>query len=326
MTTRTGCVLLCSAPLLAGSVARGAEAPAWRPEGVRVTASAAPTRVTVGDPVRYAFSVSAPEGLEIDLPPVAARAGDFSVRETGRAVRRDPKEKREEVAAVYDLRVYETGDKEIPPFRAIVRDREGRSAEIDGGAVAVTVESVLDADSKEIRDIKPPIALRRFPARIAAILAAGAGAIAVAAALVLRRRRRREAAPAVAPRPPHEIAREELRRLRAMHLPEAGRVAECYVRLSGIARRYIEARFGLRAPDRTTEEFLAEAGRGGVLDARARVLIGDFLERCDLVKFARYGPTAGEVDGAFDAAERFVEETARERETGEVRGETGGVA
>ena len=307
MTTRTGCVLLCSAPLLAGSVARGAEAPAWRPEGVRVTASAAPTRVTVGDPVRYAFSVSAPEGLEIDLPPVAARAGDFSVRETGRAVRRDPKEKREEVAAVYDLRVYETGDKEIPPFRAIVRDREGRSAEIDGGAVAVTVESVLDADSKEIRDIKPPIALRRFPARLAAILAD-------------------RKSPAVAPRPPHEIAREELRRLRAMHLPEAGRVAECYVRLSGIARRYIEARFGLRAPDRTTEEFLAEAGRGGVLDARARVLIGDFLERCDLVKFARYGPTAGEVDGAFDAAERFVEETARERETGEVRGETGGVA
>lgn len=317
MTTRTGCVILCVAPLLAGSAARAAEAQAtaWRPEGVRVTASASPTRVTVGDPVRYVFSVSAPEGLDIDLPPAAARAGDFSMRETGRASRLDSKERRGEVTAVYDLRVYETGEKEIPPFTAVVRDRGGRSAEVDGGAVAVTVESVLDADPQGIRDIKPPIALRRFPARLAAILAVGAGALALAIALILRRRRRRREAAAASPRPPHEVAREELRRLRAMNLPGAGRVVECYVRLSGIARRYIEARFGLRAPDRTTEEFLAEAARGDVLDARAQVLIGDFLERCDLVKFARYGPTAGEVDGAFEAAERFVEETARGRET-----------
>lgn len=303
-------VFIFGAMLRTASAASGgdASAPAWRPEGVRVTAAASPTRVTVGDPIHYTLTVAVPEGMSVSPPALGQQIGDFRVRDLGRKSSPDSKGKREEISVFYDLRAYETGEKQIPPFMAVVRNREGQTAEVDAGAIAVVVESVLDKEPKDIRDIKPPLPMPYFPVKLVAWLAAAACA-AVAAAVLLRRFRKRTAESVLPPRPPHEVAHDELRRLKAMNLPAGGRVKEYYIRLSGIARRYIEARFGLKAPDMTTEEFLSEAGGSGLLDARARTLMGDFLEQCDMVKFARYGPAVEEMERAFDAAARFVDET-----------------
>ena len=51
-------------------------------------------------------------------------------------------------------------------------------------------------------------------------------------------------------------------------------------------RHYIEDRFGLRAPEQTTEEFLAELRQKHVFGERQKDLLRAFLEHCDLVKFA----------------------------------------
>ena len=56
--------------------------------------------------------------------------------------------------------------------------------------------------------------------------------------------------------PAHEQAYRELERLLARELIEKGQVKEFYAGVSGVLRRYIENRFGLKAPERTTEEFL----------------------------------------------------------------------
>jgi hypothetical protein len=128
------------------------------------------------------------------------------------------------------------------------------------------------------------------------------------------RARRRRATIAAPPRPAHEIAAEALRTLRARHLPEHGEWKEFYTALSGIVRRYLEDRFHVRAPEMTTEEFLAETARGGALERTHRGLLAEFLADSDLVKFARHVPTLGDSERAFSAAERFVDETAaRER-------------
>ena len=79
--------------------------------------------------------------------------------------------------------------------------------------------------------------------------------------------------------------------------------------LSDIVRRYIEARFGLRAPELTTEEFLAEAGRSADLTPSHRSLLSAFLERCDRVKFARYSPGDTESHEALQLARQFLRET-----------------
>jgi hypothetical protein len=60
----------------------------------------------------------------------------------------------------------------------------------------------------------------------------------------------------------------------------------------------------------TTEEFLLAAARAGRLAPLHRRLLGDFLVESDLVKFARHVPSIADSERAFDAARRFVDETA----------------
>jgi hypothetical protein len=74
-------------------------------------------------------------------------------------------------------------------------------------------------------------------------------------------------------------------------------------------RRYLEGQFGLRAPERTTEEFLYEVSGDGSLSPQHKELLGRFLQESDLVKFARHRPGKDDMDRVFGAAEEFVQET-----------------
>jgi hypothetical protein len=78
---------------------------------------------------------------------------------------------------------------------------------------------------------------------------------------------------------------------------------------SAIIRRYIETRFELSAPRRSTEEFLAEAQSSPKLQPAHQASLGEFLRICDLLKFARTLANRSELTGLHEAAVRFVKET-----------------
>ena len=124
-----------------------------------------------------------------------------------------------------------------------------------------------------------------------------------------RRRAKREEASIVPSMTPQELALQALAALQERGLIEVGACEEFYVTLSAIARRYIEERFGLRAGEQTTEEFIREAMRSRELSSAQQDGLGRFLEQCDLVKFARHCPQAADMRQAYAAAERFVRET-----------------
>ena len=137
-----------------------------------------------------------------------------------------------------------------------------------------------------------------------ALACGGALALCAAAWLVIRKRPVRLAPPV----PPHEIAYDALRRLVALDLIEKGEIELFFVHLSRILRDYIEMRFDVRAPERTTPEFLEEAARHRALESH-RKRLGEFLELSDRVKFAQFRPETEAIQGAFDAVKRFLEET-----------------
>jgi hypothetical protein len=101
------------------------------------------------------------------------------------------------------------------------------------------------------------------------------------------------------------VAIRELRRLRQENPP----VEEFYTRLSDVVRRYLEGQMGLRAPERTTEEFLFEISRDHSLSPEHRELLSAFLQEADLVKFAKFQPGAEDMKRALDAAEKFVNDS-----------------
>ena len=120
-----------------------------------------------------------------------------------------------------------------------------------------------------------------------------------------KRRKPTTATETVAPPSAYEVALRALQRLREENPP----VEQFYTRLSDIVRHYLEGRFSLRAPERTTEEFLYEVSQNGTLSQMHKELLGAFLQESDLVKFARHQPDSADQQRAFAAAERFVEET-----------------
>jgi hypothetical protein len=106
----------------------------------------------------------------------------------------------------------------------------------------------------------------------------------------------------------YELALEKLEKARALlreddPMPYAVMVSET-------VRSYLGQRFQAPSTRRTTEEFLRqmEADRTTPL-AEHRDLLRDFLQSCDLVKFARYQPTLTELEQVQQRATTFVTAT-----------------
>jgi hypothetical protein len=111
-------------------------------------------------------------------------------------------------------------------------------------------------------------------------------------------------------RPAHMLALAALEHLQGQDLIDQERIEEFYVRVSTILRRYVELRFGLHAPEQTTEEFLVSTLATGGLIAVHCDLLEAFLQHCDLVKFARHRPMPSAMEETFESAKTFVEQTA----------------
>jgi hypothetical protein len=167
----------------------------------------------------------------------------------------------------------------------------------------------------ELRDIRGPVALRPdlWPWLILG-LALIVGVVWLVLARVKWQGRK---APVAPPRPAWEIALAGLNDLEKRKLLSEGRYKEYYSLLSDIVRNYIEARFEIRAPEMTTEEFLNYSYASEKLNDRQKKFLRDLLQSSDMVKFARFIPQMDQARESLRLARSFIEET-RTREQGVV--------
>ena len=155
-----------------------------------------------------------------------------------------------------------------------------------------------------LRDIKPPVAIPTGWEWVPWVLGALALAGAIAGLIWWWRKKRAEVKPETI-LPPHVRARRKLEdALALISQPEPFVVA-----VSGALRVYLEERFDFHAPERTTEEFLHELGDTPRLSKRQKESLADFLQCCDLVKFAKYEPGEPELRSLHASALRLIEET-----------------
>ena len=160
------------------------------------------------------------------------------------------------------------------------------------------------AGTNDLRDIKPPVEIPSGWAWVGWVL----GALAVAALVFLAWRywqKRRAQVPSIPVIPPHIRAKQKLREALAL----IGQPREFCILVSDTVRWYLEERFDFHAPERTTEEFLYELQGSNLLTPDQKDSLGQFLQCCDMVKFARYEPGQPELHGLHDSALRLVEET-----------------
>jgi hypothetical protein len=164
--------------------------------------------------------------------------------------------------------------------------------------------SAPGAVTNALRDIKPPV---EIPSGWAWALWVLGGLVAATLAYAAWRywRKKKAEVPPVPVIPPHVRARQKLEEALAL----LGQPRPFCILVSDTIRLYLEERFDFRAPERTTEEFLYELQGTNLLAPDQKSSLGEFLERCDLVKFARYEPREPELRELHASALRLVEET-----------------
>jgi hypothetical protein len=168
--------------------------------------------------------------------------------------------------------------------------------------VSAPVATASDNDDGDIHDIRGVISV---PYPLMWLLYLVGGVVLAVALYYLWKWLRRTV---IKPKLPHEIALERLEAARA--LMNEGQVREYAFAVSEVIRNYIEQRFGERARRRTTEEFLSDLLRQtGTPLAEHRALLEDFLNHCDLPKFARWQLSVPEMESMHESARAFISNT-----------------
>ena len=78
------------------------------------------------------------------------------------------------------------------------------------------------------------------------------------------------------------------------------------IRVSDILRRYVTEQYELPVTRQTSVEFLGMLAKASPFSEDEKSLLEDFLNRCDLIKFARYDATTEDSRLLLEEATRFV--------------------
>jgi len=312
-----------------------------------IQTSAEPTTITIGDLITYTVEIVREPDITIHWPGAAAELGQFQIVDFEPVDRTPLDDGRQCEAMTYYISTYDVGDWIIPPTAIAYFDSsDDTTVFLRTEPIPITVKSLLsEADWERIRaitemdttyagmekqiaagrvlqmakddllrDITSPKRIKR-PARFWIGLAVVAIIIAGLIVGFLYWRKRRNipgailsfSAPAV---PPREWALGEIAALVAGDWLSRREFKLFYSRLSDIVREYIERQMGVRALELSTGETMENLSASAypIVEDDEKLLL-DILERCDLVKFAKFVPPEDWHYNLIDRAKDFVEHT-----------------
>jgi hypothetical protein len=155
--------------------------------------------------------------------------------------------------------------------------------------------------TEDFHDIAPPVDYSLIPPWLVFVIAFVVLSLLGLTVWWFMRRQR----PQSPPKQPREIALGELEQIRW----DMEKVSpyQFSIRVSDILRRYVTQQYGVPATRQTSIEFLTAAAKAPSFSADDKSLLEDFLNRCDLIKFAKYEATVSDSELLLEEAIRFVE-------------------
>ena len=156
------------------------------------------------------------------------------------------------------------------------------------------------AAQQNFHEIAPPVGYSFVPTW-AIFLASFIGLCLIGSLIWWWKNRRR---PALPPKTPREIALEEFDSIGDEI--DTANPYQFSIRVSDILRRYVTNQYGLPLTRQTSIEFLTALSKSKSFSATEKSLLEDFLNRCDLIKFARYDATSADSRLLLEEATRFV--------------------
>lgn len=285
-------------------------------DGCTFAYSLPPAKTTLNDPFAIAIDITAPQDATVDIDE-SKLDENFIV-----SIKRDKPNRDDELFSQHiDITVEPRwhGSFTLPDILVSLTFKDNKPAvpfTIPEQKITVS-EPTIDETTPLGEDalaINPMDAHPRTDDSNKYILIASIAAIAIIALIVFLTTRRigtDEHDRLPPPLPPHVIAEQQLEQLLKLNLVQQGLFKQFYDRLSEILRDYIEARFAIRAPEQTTEEFLEAVRHANPEDFPPQhlPLLNAFLNHTDLVKYARVIPNDDEIKQTLKDATSFIQDT-----------------
>jgi hypothetical protein len=270
-------------------------------------------KVTIAETILLELEATVEPGFEVKMPKVGEELESFGIIDWYNLGNKLDENNNVVSTYRYKLEPFLSGTHALPAFTFEfydVNSPEDNRYELTTEPIDIEVASLLGEQRSELKiaGIEGIVEMPAEPSYRWIWILSIAAVVAVVVIWLSRRRRKAEELVRFF-KPAHEIAYDRLRALVKQDLVKAGKIKEFYECISDILRHYIEHRFELRAPERTTEEFLAELTSANVLGKTDQQRLREFLQHCDLVKFARYSPTTEQIQKTFDLVKDFIETT-----------------
>ncbi len=276
------------------------------------------TGISIGDPVTLTLSAHTGPGETVRFPDLQPAPDKFELIGAGAPERYEEGNGSSLERRSFKLTSFETGQLELPPLPFVVMEPDGSVDTVYTRALSLEVISLLqDTTKADVRPLKPLIEVpprwhRLALLAVAALMLLG-GLIWLWLRYLKRRDRRLSGAPveAAPKRPAHVVAVEELDRIKALGLIEKGEIKMFHSLISDAIRRYIQDLYEIEAIDMTTWEVYESLHRALLAGPDIADRFQEFLQACDLVKFAKYRPPIVEINSIFNQAYDLVESTRR---------------
>ncbi|MCX7905231.1 MAG: hypothetical protein N2446_00845 [Elusimicrobiales bacterium] len=176
----------------------------------------------------------------------------------------------------------------ISTFPSITINVEGSLREIKTPPLPLEIKPLYNPkETDEIKDITPIV---EFLWWIKAIIIALVFIFTYIIISILTKNKKKEVTIMSQPdtRTPYEKAMDRIKELISKKLIEQDKIKEYYTELSDILRKYIEEEFFIPATQMTTNELIKRLKND--IKIEIIILLREFLEISDLVKFAKYIP------------------------------------
>jgi hypothetical protein len=273
--------------------------------------------ISVGDRIALAVYVDADPGYTVSDPTIARQIGSFEVIQT-QAVQKSQRGSQVRYIFRYAITAWNVGDLVLPSIAVPYLGPNGSSGSAQTGETPIKVVSVVAAgeDTSDIKPIKPQLDVPEATWARVGRIALGVGAAALVAIIVglaiwlfLRRRVVLSLDQRLTPA---QRTLRELDQLAELRLPEQGRTAEHYVRLTASLRRYAVERFGIQ-PGQTSREMRDALERAGVERTQAGAIY-ELLREGDEVRFRHATPYPAHAQNSVRSALEIVRRAASAEE------------
>lgn len=269
----------------------------------------------IADQFEYGFQMEGvAEGTAFSMPDFKQLANDTLVLVRGWQIdtlKFNKKQKTYDLRASVVLSPFEEGEYVLPKL-PVLRNDGARVDSLLFDEVTLMVNTIpVDTATFEIKPIKGQI---KYPVTFKEVATVGGIALAAlallaAAVLLIRKYALKGKKVEAVQEPAHVIALRELDKYRSNKYWAPERQKAYYSGITDALKNYIDARYGIDAPEMTTAELFDALKKGKELSPELYSQLKDLFETADFVKFAKH--IVGDEDNAaaLPLAVKFVTTT-----------------